>query len=523
MSLENELSQFLNNNLRELETKNRDIELILYFYGFKNDMWPTLDDAAIKYDVGDSEGRRSERPRQIIKNKFKDIVEISNLPSAKNCADFIYSQKIHRSDVLSDKLLDLGIMEGEVNLRGIVNILHDLSLCEDYEIYTPDLQKTTRNTYVTSRVVFLIEKDLVSNLRKALTIAKVFPGLLGIAKLSFLKQELSKDFMYFDELVEVLREDIDTWFYSYKGDEFYLMESRGNTLINNLEKIRCVTTKSEIDELTVTLSNSLKARTHKYPYPPDEVIKYYLAHSKYTKTSGITVTLNINKGELSKEIDKDIIDFMKVKGHSDYPSLLKHLVKKGYKKPTIDKSVFYSPLIHVDKTLGQAHHVYSIVGSTAKEELNKIENSKYDDFRKKLIAISIDGTDRDQESIMRKEQAILRAWLFDGKNTEICAICNSEYSVSSLVTAHKKKRANCAEYERTDPNIVMPLCYYGCDYIYEKGYIYIKDGEVREGFLPKTLSSKDIFIIKTVIGNKVHNKWLEGDASYFRELHKHVN
>ena len=34
-----------------------------------------------------------------------------------------------------------------------------------------------------------------------------------------------------------------------------------------------------------------------------------------------------------------------------------------------------------------------------------------------------------------------------------------------------KKRALCSLEERKDPNIVMPMCIYGCDALFEQGYI----------------------------------------------------
>ena len=523
MSIINELSQFLYSNLKELDTKARDIDLILYFYGFKDDIWPTLDDAALKCNIGTSKGRRSERPRQIIQNKFISIVEAGDLPSSKKCSDYISSQKIHRTDALYEYLLNHEILEDNVNLRGVMNLLHNLKLCEGYEIYNPNLEKTTRNTYDTSSAVFLIDKDLVAILKKALKSAKVLPGLLGIANLSFLKQELSTDFQWFDELVEILRLSNDSWFYINDDEEFYLMESGANTLINNLKKVRCVTAVSTINELTVSLSNSLRRRTpQKYSYPPEKIIELYLKNSRHTKINGNNIILNIEQGELT-EIDKDIIEFMEGKNSSDFHSLSSHLVKKGHEKPIIDKSVLYSPLIHIDKSLGRAHYIYSIVGNTAKAQDSYVNVSKYEIFKQRLLAISTDGTDNTQIVIMRKEQHILAEWLFDGKSTELCAICNNEYSIPSLVTAHKKKRADCAENERIDPNIVMPLCYYGCDYIYEKGYIYINIGKVCSGVLPDNLSLYERSVINAVIGNDIQEKWLQGSIGYFRKPVKQPN
>ena len=63
--------------------------------------------------------------------------------------------------------------------------------------------------------------------------------------------------------------------------------------------------------------------------------------------------------------------------------------------------------------------------------------------------------------------------------------------VRLLHAAHIKKRAKCTEEERTDPNIVMPLCKLGCDDLFEQGFILIDNkGLVRKN--RNTPVSKDL-------------------------------
>lgn len=71
----------------------------------------------------------------------------------------------------------------------------------------------------------------------------------------------------------------------------------------------------------------------------------------------------------------------------------------------------------------------------------------------------------------RTEQNFLRKYLFGNKKTCKCGICGESYPVSFLVAAHIKKRAHCTDEEKLDyKNIVMPMCKFGCDDLYEKGY-----------------------------------------------------
>ncbi|ACU03149.1 hypothetical protein [Pedobacter heparinus] len=91
---------------------------------------------------------------------------------------------------------------------------------------------------------------------------------------------------------------------------------------------------------------------------------------------------------------------------------------------------------------------------------------------------NLDGTDKNQVTKARKEQRILKEWLFGKRKYAICGICNKEYPVSLLVVAHIKKRSKSSHEERINLDIVMPMCKMGCDELYEQGYIGVKDGKV---------------------------------------------
>jgi hypothetical protein len=79
----------------------------------------------------------------------------------------------------------------------------------------------------------------------------------------------------------------------------------------------------------------------------------------------------------------------------------------------------------------------------------------------------------------RTEQAFLRSYLFRGAKLGSCSICNKEYPVYFLVAAHIKKRSECTDEEKRDyQNVVTTMCKFGCDELYEKGYIGVKDGKV---------------------------------------------
>ncbi|MDO8269120.1 MAG: HNH endonuclease [Candidatus Levybacteria bacterium] len=130
----------------------------------------------------------------------------------------------------------------------------------------------------------------------------------------------------------------------------------------------------------------------------------------------------------------------------------------------------------------------------------------------------------EKESLVkaRTEQGYLRSHLFHSKKVEKCGICEREFPVNFLVAAHIKKRSECTDDEKRDyKNIVIPMCKFGCDELYERGFFGINEGRVsinKNKFLTKSL---EIFL--NAINNRNCPYWSEGTRKYFEwhyNLHK---
>jgi hypothetical protein len=82
---------------------------------------------------------------------------------------------------------------------------------------------------------------------------------------------------------------------------------------------------------------------------------------------------------------------------------------------------------------------------------------------------------------VRKEQAQLRNLLAGNRERASCALCGHEYPVRFLVAAHVKKRSICSDDERRDlRHVAMLACTFGCDALYEAGWITVApDGHVQ--------------------------------------------
>lgn len=79
----------------------------------------------------------------------------------------------------------------------------------------------------------------------------------------------------------------------------------------------------------------------------------------------------------------------------------------------------------------------------------------------------------------RVEQSLLRALLLGGMATGLCILCGKEFPENLLVAAHLKRRPKCSDSEKHDfCNVAALMCKFGCDDLYEKGYIFIAAGQI---------------------------------------------
>lgn len=122
------------------------------------------------------------------------------------------------------------------------------------------------------------------------------------------------------------------------------------------------------------------------------------------------------------------------------------------------------------------------------------------------------GAVRTEQRYLRKQQLQLRG--------NLCSLCGGSFPEEFLVAAHIKPRSACSEKERLDTrNVSMLACLFGCDALFELGYILVgESGMVEAG---KTSSEQVRDRLKSLLGRQC----LAYDArsrSYFewhREAH----
>ena len=86
--------------------------------------------------------------------------------------------------------------------------------------------------------------------------------------------------------------------------------------------------------------------------------------------------------------------------------------------------------------------------------------------------------DETRQSTGRAEQRLIMDLLLGGRDKGQCALCGEEYPVEFLVAAHVKRRAACSNKERRNIRNVMLACRFGCDDLFERGYVRISRGKV---------------------------------------------
>jgi|TARA_Y100000310_G_C20696677_1_gene826195 hypothetical protein len=144
-------------------------------------------------------------------------------------------------------------------------------------------------------------------------------------------------------------------------------------------------------------------------------------------------------------------------------------------------------------------------------------NWSFDEYKKYLKKTVVNGnTDLEITTTIRMEQNFLRNELLGSAKEVKCGICKKEYPVEFIWCSHIKKRSECTYEERIDiEHIAMPMCKFGCDDLYENGFITVLNGIIKRG---KPINNKNIKEkISLLIGNKIHKDYYnKKSAKYFQ-------
>ncbi len=89
------------------------------------------------------------------------------------------------------------------------------------------------------------------------------------------------------------------------------------------------------------------------------------------------------------------------------------------------------------------------------------------------VPLDLDGPlDRLVARAHRREQSMLRKQRLGGLSSAECDLCGRSFPIRFLRMAHIKKRSQCSDTEKLDPNVVMTACI-ECDALFEAGEIVV--------------------------------------------------
>lgn len=505
MTIRSELSNLLADKVSAGHRKENITEGVLYYYGFRGEAWPTLEDAATRYNIGTKEWLR-----QILESTVKSVGS-GSLPSLTGFIRLIRARTVWELSSLRDAAIREGIVESDTSIKGILNLIRDIDGGESWDLYNAEMERIKR-TADPKDFIFLTRVSEEIKLKEMLINVGKPQGHCGVANL----RNLSGLEGYRESIEVILTHSPRFWTWQDGDDFWYVVSDRQNILLNFSAKTFAATTSCEPAQLAAVLANALKARSHKrnpgkHPYPPQHVILKYLCDSPAFSLKDNALHFGGHISHLVP-IEADIVAFLRDNKNVSTTEIRGHLEELGYKRNLAQKSTHYSPLIYIDKSGGRKNYVCNLVGSVKPRARVEAEQRFYEAIARRLKRL--DQTDLPASDKKRKEQKMLTRWLFGMRQHEHCAICGRLFSISSLVAAHKKDRKYCTHEERVDPHIVMPLCLFGCDYMYGKRCIIVKDGVVRLGeILPD--AKQEIEFINPLLGKKVDPRWLKGDGDYF--------
>jgi len=123
--------------------------------------------------------------------------------------------------------------------------------------------------------------------------------------------------------------------------------------------------------------------------------------------------------------------------------------------------------------------------------------------------------DSRREVQVRAEQSKIRKLLFGSAKTIHCALCGDEFPAELTIAAHVKRRTDCSDPEKRDfRNNVIPLCSFGCDELFERGFVVVLDN----GKIAMNNNAEPVKVRQrlTFLNGRACPSFNESNSKYFR-------
>ena len=405
-------------------------------------------------------------------------------------------------------LQERGLVGSIDTAEALLRYVRSQDLADDYKIVLPTLESITRGNYRDHDDRFIVRAKCLPPLKKTLKVAETVQGRDGLGSFEHVLDRVP------DADVPTLRLILQcnrfVWSAEIGSRSWFAFANRTSAARNCAAKIFGVVSSCPVDILSNLIANGLKSRNPVFAYPDAAVLKAWIEQSTdFDIESSKAFFTGDAEGPAGLEVELD--NALSSKPRSVYSDAAALLAARGVGRSTIDKLLYASPLVFIDKS--QDPYRFTYVADLTRDAFDG--NDRYEIFRERLRRLEDLGTDIGSATTARREQPILREWLFGDENKAECAMCHRRFSTTTLVAAHKRKRARCSEAARLDPYIVFPLCLFGCDYLYEPGYVTVTNGRFVDG---KPAAGTEADIVRSFVDTALDPQWLQGPASYFDHL-----
>ena len=188
------------------------------------------------------------------------------------------------------------------------------------------------------------------------------------------------------------------------------------------------------------------------------------------------------------------------------------------KKLNISYSSFNKVIGYKENFIIQGFNVLDEIKSKLLFDAFGLNSSTYieeiEDLQYVSMLSQLKETEELYEGKRRLEQGYLRKSIFGNNTVHACSCCKKQYPISFLVCAHIKKRSRCEYDELRDMNVVMPMCKFGCDELFEKGIISVDNSGLIQQI--KSISNVNVkSYIEKFIGTSI-NSFNSQSAEYFK-------
>lgn len=364
-------------------TLDRDLFLVLSYYGFGDSKNPTLEDVAklASQKFPNNKIGTRERARQIIKERFLKHLS-KNETSLKRSLSKLKVEVIDMEVLTQHSFTQLVFNvfgEGKFSVSGIVSLLNEIKLESTLkmdtkvEIHTTDLSKPTKEDLKTEKDLIISKAKYTKKLEKAYKDIITAPGMTGTRETNSTIETIisginKKHAGSPKELVEKDKEILR--FIISKSSRVvrlsknrYTVSDRENVLNNGLEKlfykINSVPTRVAIESLKQYLNKRTPPKGSTYP-DEEGIFEFLSIENKEYELKGNQMCLR-SGAKLSPLEGHDLIlyNILQAKPGLDSKELLQELkaesIKMGLNEPSEPYlyKLVKNPFVYADESLGK--------------------------------------------------------------------------------------------------------------------------------------------------------------------------